>query len=35
MVQELGVKVKHVPGGCTSLCQPVDVGFHKPFKDCM
>jgi hypothetical protein len=33
MIQELGVGVKHIPGGCTSLCQPVDVGFHKPFKD--
>ncbi len=31
-IQELGVEVKHIPGGCTSLCQPVDVGFIKPFK---
>jgi hypothetical protein len=31
-IQELGVKVKHIPGGCTSLCQPVDVGINKPFK---
>jgi hypothetical protein len=31
-IQELGVKVKHIPGGCTSLCLPVDVGFNKPFK---
>jgi hypothetical protein len=31
-IQELGVKVKHIPGGCTSLCQMVDVGFNKPFK---
>jgi hypothetical protein len=31
--QELGVEVKHIPGGCTSLCQPIDVGFNKPFKD--
>ena len=31
--QELGVEVKHIPGGCTFLCQPVDVGFNKPFKD--
>jgi hypothetical protein len=30
--QELGVKVKHIPGGCTSLCQLVDIGFNKPFK---
>jgi hypothetical protein len=32
-IQELGLEVKHIPGGCTSLCQPVDVGFNKPFKD--
>jgi hypothetical protein len=32
-IQELGVEVIHIPGGCTSLCQPVDVGFNKPFKD--
>jgi hypothetical protein len=32
-IQELGVEVKHIPGGCTSLCQPVDIGFNKPFKD--
>jgi hypothetical protein len=31
-IQELGVEVVHIPGGCTSLCQPVDVGFNKPFK---
>ena len=35
MTQELGVEVQHIPGGCTSLCQPVDVGFNKPFKDQM
>ncbi len=33
--QELGIKVKHIPDGCTSLCQPVDVGFKKPCKDCV
>jgi hypothetical protein len=32
-IQELGVEVQHIPGGCTSLCQPVNVGFNKPFKD--
>jgi hypothetical protein len=31
-IQELGVKVKHIPGRCTSPCQPVDEGFNKPFK---
>jgi hypothetical protein len=35
MIQKLGVEVKHIPGGCTSSCQPVDVGFNKPFKDRM
>ncbi len=29
-IQELGFEVKHIPGGCTSLCQPVDVGFNNP-----
>jgi hypothetical protein len=32
-IQELGVEVKHIPGGFASLCQPVDVGFNEPFKD--
>jgi len=31
-IQALGVEVKHIPGGCTHLCQPVDVGYNKPFK---
>ena len=31
-IQEMGVEVVHIPGGCTSLCQPVDIGFNKPFK---
>jgi hypothetical protein len=35
MIQELGVEVQHIPGGCTSLCQPVDVSFNKLFKDRM
>ena len=30
-IQDLGVQVKHIPGGCTSLCQPVDIGINKPF----
>ncbi len=34
-IQELGVEVKHIPGGCTSLCQPIDIDFNKPFKDCL
>jgi len=35
MIQELGVEVKHIPRGCTTLCQPINVGFNKPFKDRM
>jgi hypothetical protein len=31
-IQELVVEVKHIPGGCTSLCQSVDVCFNKPLK---
>jgi hypothetical protein len=34
-IELLGVQVEHIPGGCTSLCQPVDVGFNKPFKSRM
>jgi transposase len=32
-IQALGVEVQHIPGGCTGLCQPVDVGVNKPFKN--
>ena len=32
-IQDLGVEVKHIPGGLTSLCQPVDVGINKPLKN--
>ena len=32
LIQALGVEVEHIPGGCTYLCQPVDVGVNKPFK---
>jgi hypothetical protein len=32
-VQDLGVEVQHIPGGYTGVCQPVDVGIGKPFKN--
>jgi DDE superfamily endonuclease len=32
-ITELGVEVGHIPGGCTCLCQPVDVGINKPMKN--
>jgi transposase len=31
-IEKLGVEVEHIPGGCTYLCQPVDVGYNKPLK---
>ena len=31
-IENLGAKVYHIPGGCTPLAQPVDVGFGAPFK---
>ena len=30
-IENLGVEVEHIPGGCTSLCQTVDIGVNKPF----
>ena len=35
MIQKLGVEVKHIPSGCTSLCQPVNGCFNQPLKDRM
>ena len=35
LIQEMGVEVIYIPCGCTGLCQPVDVGFNKLFKDCI
>lgn len=31
-IEDMGVQVEHIPGGCTGLCQPVDVGIAKPLK---
>ena len=31
-IVELGVKVIHITGGCTGLCQPLDVGVNQSFK---
>ena len=30
--QNNGVQVEHIPGGCTCLCQPIDVGIGNPLK---
>jgi DDE superfamily endonuclease len=32
-IQDLGIEVNHIPGGCTGLTQPVDVGINKPLKN--
>ncbi len=34
-IEDLGAEVWHIPGGCTRHCQPVDVRFNKPLKDCI
>ena len=33
--EDLGVEWDIIPGGCTSLVQPIDVGIGKPFKNRM
>ncbi len=34
-IQALGVEVLCIPGGCTYLCQPIDVGVNRPIKHAM
>lgn len=34
-IHEMGIEVFHIPGGCTYLCQPVDIGINKPLKAAM
>jgi hypothetical protein len=31
-IAELGIEIIHIPGGCTGLTQPLDVGINMPFK---
>ncbi len=31
-ISKLGIEVIHIPGGCTGLCQPLDIGVNKPSK---
>ena len=31
-IQRLGIEVQYIPGGCTYLCQPIDVGVNRPLK---
>jgi hypothetical protein len=32
LIQDAGIDVLHIPGGCTYLCQPLDIGVNKTFK---
>ena len=32
-IQDLGIEVDHIPGGCTGLVQSLDVGVNKPLKN--
>ena len=34
-IQGIGIEVQYIPGGCTYLCQPIDVGVNKPIKNKM
>ena len=31
-IQALGIQLEFIPAGCTSLVQPVNVGYNKAFK---
>ena len=32
-IADLGIEIRHIPGGTTGLCQPIDVGIGRPFKN--
>ena len=32
-IQDLGIEVDHIPGECTDLVQPLDMGVNKPLKN--
>ena len=34
-IQGIEIEVQYIPGGCTYLCQPIDVGVNKPIKNKM
>jgi hypothetical protein len=34
-ISDLGIEVIHIPGGCTGLCQLLNIGVNKPFKQCI
>jgi DDE superfamily endonuclease len=34
-IHDLGCRIEYIPPGCTGSCQPIDVGWNKPFQDHM
>jgi hypothetical protein len=32
LIQALGIEVQHILGGCTYLCQPIDIGINRSIK---
>jgi hypothetical protein len=34
-ISDMGIKIIHIPGGCTGLCQPLHIGVNKPFEQCI
>ena len=32
IIQDLGVQIETIPGGCTGLCQPINIWIGKPLK---
>ena len=32
VINDLGVQIETIPGGCTGLCQPIDIGIGKALK---
>ncbi len=34
-IQSIGIEVQYITGGCTYVCQPIDVGANKPLKSKM
>ena len=34
-ISKLEIKMIHIPGGCTGLCQPLNIGVNKPLKHCL
>ena len=33
LMTNMGIQIEHIPGGCTSLAQPMDIDIGKPLKN--